>query len=366
MNILPSQLIPTIKSPKNQMYKAKLSTGFRKAWALMALAVTAATVALVAGAQVSIPKIQLSSDPLYAASGGDKPTLALALSVEFPTVGAQYVAEPGSTTDGTYGNTKEYLGYYDSESCYNYNDKPTESPATGLTATDYKRFDIIGKATNRMCSNSFSGNFLNWASNSAIDMLRLALSGGDRYIDTTAITVLQRAVLPNGDPTCMWNNGNFPAKQLIKDGGGAGKYWGAVPASMISEAGGNDLWIANTLNQIYFGTSNTGTCGNTTAYKVGGGLNIPNQVGPVINPSSTRIDEPLIFGGVLCATEGNKCSFTGTKEVLYGGRVNRKSGRWITFPATNGLDCTNEMTSSSIDPAPGASKSCYVRDYGGT
>ena len=366
MNILPSQLIPTIKSPKNQMYKAKLSTGFRKAWALMALAVTAATVALVAGAQVSIPKIQLSSDPLYAASGGDKPTLALALSVEFPTVGAQYVAEPGSTTDGTYGNTKEYLGYYDSESCYNYNDKPTESPATGLTATDYKRFDIIGKATNRMCSNSFSGNFLNWASNSAIDMLRLALSGGDRYIDTTVITVLQRAVLPNGDPTCMWNNGNFPAKQLIKDGGGAGKYWGAVPASMISEAGGNDLWIANTLNQIYFGTSNTGTCGNTTAYKVGGGLNIPNQVGPVINPSSTRIDEPLIFGGVLCATEGNKCSFTGTKEVLYGGRVNRKSGRWITFPATNGLDCTNEMTGSSIDPAPGASKSCYVRDYGGT
>ena len=366
MNTLPTQQIPTIKAPKNQMYKAKLSTGFRKAWALMALAVTVATVALVAGAQVSIPKIQLSSDPLYAASGGDKPTLALALSVEFPTVGAQYVAGPGSSTDGTYGNTKEYLGYYDSESCYNYNDKPTESPATGLTATDYKRFDIISKATNRMCSNSFSGNFLNWASNSAIDMLRLALSGGDRYIDTAAITVLQRAVLPNGDPICMWNNGNFPAKQLIKDGGGAGKYWGAVPISMINEANGNDLWVANTLNRVYFGTSNTGSCGDTAAYKIGSGATSANQTGPVVNPFSNRRNGLLDFGGSSCAGEGGVCSFTGTKEVLYGAKgTSNSNGGWITFPATNGLNCTSSMTGSTIDPASGTAKKCYIRDYTG-
>lgn len=96
-------------------------------------------------------------------------------------------------------------------------------------AADYKRFDRIGAATSRKCTDAFSGNFLNWASNSAIDMLRLALSGGDRYIDTSDLTVLQRAVIPDGDPICMWNSSNFPAKQLSRNGGGTGTYWERCP-----------------------------------------------------------------------------------------------------------------------------------------
>ncbi|CAM4100432.1 hypothetical protein [Paracidovorax anthurii] len=143
-----------------------------------------------------IPTLPLATEPLYANSTLDKPAIALALSVEYPTVGAQYT--PSGDTDNTYSNTTEYLGYYDSESCYRYNDSPSETIPTGFTQADYKRFDRTGAATSRKCSDAFSGNFLNWATNSAIDMLRLALSGGDRYIDTTNLTILQRAVIPNG------------------------------------------------------------------------------------------------------------------------------------------------------------------------
>lgn len=252
----------------------RLWTARQRLLAWIALPVIAALAATFAAtSQTSPPAFQpvaLSSDPLYANTAGDKPTLALALSVEFPTVGAQYVSRPGEPLDDSYSNGTEYLGYYDSLGCYTYNDAPTEAPAAGLTAADYKRFDRSGAAINRTCANAFSGNFLNWASNSAIDMLRLALSGGDRYIDTPDLTILQRAVIPDGDPICMWNSANFPAKQLQR-----GNAAGAVPVAMITAAGANDIWVGNTLNRIYFGTTPGGDCGNTGSYALGGaaGLN---------------------------------------------------------------------------------------------
>ena len=95
------------------------------------------------------------------------------------------------STDDTYSTDKEYLGYHDAASCYVYNDTPAETPLAGQTRTDYKRFMCQGAAVRRACADAFSGNFLNWASGSAIDMLRLALSGGDRFIDTRELTVLR-------------------------------------------------------------------------------------------------------------------------------------------------------------------------------
>src|SRR5450830_916829 len=53
-------------------------------------AITVSYWAFSAATAPNIPVIALSADPLYAATGGDKPTIALALSMEFPTVGAQY------------------------------------------------------------------------------------------------------------------------------------------------------------------------------------------------------------------------------------------------------------------------------------
>ena len=228
-------------------------------------------IAIGSGTMPNVPAIILSSDPLYSSASGDKPVLALALSVEFPTVGAQYMpSTTNATEDNSYLNTNEYLGYYDAEGCYSYNDVPTETPLSGQTIADYKRFVRVSEATNRMCLNEFSGNFLNWASSSAIDMLRLALTGGDRYIDTPTLTILQRAVLPHngeGFPSGyahFWNSTNFPGKKLLRNGG---NFFGAVPQSMVTAAAMNDIWVVNDLNRIYFGISKSS---EANSYTLGG------------------------------------------------------------------------------------------------
>jgi type IV pilus assembly protein PilY1 len=153
-------------------------------------------VSFYAISQSAPPKeIALSAEPLYAKGTGAKPTLSLALSVEFPTVGAQYRDE--------YTVATEYIGYFDADSCYAYNNN---SDAT------LKRFDRTGAATAHECGgNGFSGNFMNWATSSAIDVLRLGLTGGDRIKDEANLTILQRAVVQKN----FWNSGSFfPAKTL--------------------------------------------------------------------------------------------------------------------------------------------------------
>ena len=325
------------------------------------LAATSAWLVISAPAPPSIKALTLSSDPLFAASTGDKPVIALALSAEFPTVGAQY-------RDTTYSTAKEYLGYYDAESCYNYNNAPTEVTVSAANYSDYKRFDRIGAAVARKCTGSvdgFSGNFLNFASSSSIDMLRLALSGGDRIVDTgtvtSSLTILQRAVLPNGDPSCFWNSsGNFPAKSVPKDGG---NYLGAVPTAMRtvatnSTATGADIVVANTLNQIFFGVSTSPTavavpasgCGTTSNYSLGG--NVATAVGPVAGRSAS-----LPTDAVFCKNENGSCSFTGTKEVWYGAGT-----KWAVAPAYNAVTCSNGVFGDPVATA----KSCYIRNYSGS
>ena len=136
-------------------------------WLFVPVVAVFSLVAVSGTTAPAIPAIALSSDPLYAASAGDKPVLALALSVEFPTVGAQYVDPDNINTsdDPTYSSDREYLGYYDAESCYTYDDAGTGAPIG--KETDYKRFVRRGPAialatpsvtqptlTTRMCWNT--------------------------------------------------------------------------------------------------------------------------------------------------------------------------------------------------------------------
>ncbi|MBS0315615.1 MAG: pilus assembly protein PilY [Proteobacteria bacterium] len=323
----------------------------------MALAAVSAfsVVALGQGSPPSIPAVALSADPLYASTTGDKPALTLALSVEFPTVGAQY---RGSND---YGNGNEYLGYYDAESCYEYNKAPTETPASGLTRDDYKRFDRVGPASNRMCNtgypNAFSGNFLNWAGNSAIDMLRLALTGGDRSVDTDTLTVLQRAYLPDGnDNGCYFNNGSyFPAKQLKrKPGGTLPDFFGAVPASMIKDAGSNDIWIANMLNRIYFraGSASTGNCTDQSGYTLG---TAPSSW---VGTQSSYSAKPGGWPATPSYSRGTTITLTGVQEVLYGNGSN-----WKSAPASGTIACSETTFNSG---SKNSSATCLVRAYTGS
>src|SRR5690606_22790640 len=75
-----------------------------------------------------------------------------------------------------------YVGYFDSQKCYIYNQND-------------EWFEPDGYASNHICSGNkqWSGNFLNWAATPTIDPFRSALTGGYRYRDTATETVLQKA-----------------------------------------------------------------------------------------------------------------------------------------------------------------------------
>lgn len=401
-------------------------------------------VSLIAVGQSSPPSIAaitLSADPLYTPSAADKPALALALSVEFPTVGAQYVDpdnnNSSTTDDVTYSPSIEYLGYYGAESCYTYDDTGTGAPSGQTSA--YKRFVRRGPAlplntpntanptwTTRMCWNgstsyskddgtspaasntsndAFSGNFLNWASSSAIDMLRLSLTGGDRVIDTSTLTILQRAIIPAGDPINMWNSSNFPSKRLYRSGTSRAitstnfasasyasgvSYFGAVPTAMATAAGTNDIYVANRLNQIYFGTAKSSTISSyalgttsiastyqvgtiapssssltTASYQKGTVTNSSTTLIPIYqksgtNTSSSSSSSLSTLGLTLCASLNGTCTLpSGTREIWFG-----KSGSnaWSISPATGAVPCTQALFGNPS----GSPESCYYRAYSGS
>jgi type IV pilus assembly protein PilY1 len=83
----------------------------------------------------------------------------------------------------TYKHSFNYYGYFDSYKCYSY---------SGTT----NRFDPVSTNTNKYCTGNWSGNFLNWATMTRVDVVRKVLYGGQRVTDTAALTVLERASLP--------------------------------------------------------------------------------------------------------------------------------------------------------------------------
>ena len=74
-----------------------------------------------------------------------------------------------------------YFGYFDSYKCYSY--------SSGV-------FTPISVTTNKKCSGSWSGDFLNYLTTSRVDALRRVLYGGYRSTDSATATVLERARIP--------------------------------------------------------------------------------------------------------------------------------------------------------------------------
>jgi type IV pilus assembly protein PilY1 len=75
----------------------------------------------------------------------------------------------------------DYYGYFDSYKCYTH---------------DGAKFVPSSINTNKRCSGAWSGDWLNWVTTTRIDALRKVLYGGKRVTDTTALTILERAHVP--------------------------------------------------------------------------------------------------------------------------------------------------------------------------
>lgn len=143
------------------------------------------TMLMSLGATHSVLAINLSQTPLFL-SQPVRPIVMLNMSNDHQLFYKVYDDYSDLDDDGeldiTYNNDIEYYGYFNSDLCYGYSNN---------------LFSPSGFASEHYCSGSnWSGNFLNWASMTRMDVVRKILYGGKRFVDTEDQTILERAFLP--------------------------------------------------------------------------------------------------------------------------------------------------------------------------
>jgi type IV pilus assembly protein PilY1 len=191
----------------------------------------AATLAIASNARAVTPEIGIADTPLYGAHTNVHPNMVLSLSVEYPTVGVAYRSD-----NGTYNKTTEYVGYFHPLKCYVY------QGGNRNVTTGYFAVMKDANAVHECGGNSFSGNFMNWVASSAIDMMRYALTGGDRVVDTESMTILQRAVLPS---LFYANDNYFPRRSVTES-----QYVSAP--NQITPFNVSTLYVVSCSNHILF------------------------------------------------------------------------------------------------------------------
>lgn len=226
-----------------------LSSALRRAgWAWLLLACLASQVCGGALAAAVPPVVLARADAgLYGARV--PPNLLLNLSLTHAAAAAAH--------GGEYAPQREYLGYFHARMCYSY---PYRSKDGALlpdlrVATAY--FSVLkpADALHGCGGDSFSGNFLNWASVSMLDIVRYALTGGDRVIDEVHKTVLQRAYLPDaGSPIDFYAHPVFFPRKVLQAGVSA-----ATPFALAQ------LAIVSCRNRLLFGDASLPPGGNCDA-----------------------------------------------------------------------------------------------------
>ncbi|MBS3963382.1 MAG: hypothetical protein KGZ80_02600 [Methylomonas sp.] len=203
----------------------------------------------------------LSQTPLFLTVWVD-PNVLFNMSIETPMGGAAYADQPdgsectstssprgrvndGGTVGVCYARGKTYLGYFDPDKCYVY----TGSGAAGRFEPDGATINV-----NHECSGKFSGNFMNWATMTAIDMFTWTMTGGNRIVDTADnTTVIKRMRKHNNDD---W----FPDK-LVRN------RWNVSP-STVTPWNETSVFIRNTDFGVQFGTSRGGSNLGVGTYNV--------------------------------------------------------------------------------------------------
>jgi len=187
-----------------------------------------------------VPAIDLGNAALGEAGARVPPNLLLNLALDESAAAAAY---PGMAD---YARTRVYMGYFNPLGCYAY---PSKAGVPDLSEADGHFSPLRAADALHECGGgAFSGNFLNWASASTLDIVRYALSGGDRVIDRAGVTVLQRAYLPDH---FYLHPRYFPRKVLQAGAGSA--------PSQVTPFDTPTLYIVSCRNRILFGD---GTAGN--------------------------------------------------------------------------------------------------------
>ena len=214
--------------------------------------------ALAVATNAANPEVRMASGPLFNGRANIHPNLLLSLSVEFPTVGIAYRGD-----NGTYNRTFEYVGYFNPKKCYQYKGSK-RNPGNDPNAYYEDLYFVPDKNADALheCGNAtFSGNFMNWAASSAIDMVRYALTGGDRILDTGQQTILQRAVLRDSAETNFYAHNVYFPRRVVTSGGNA-----SAPG-MVTPFDVKTLYIVSCRNRILFSDVSSGTVDSKDASK---------------------------------------------------------------------------------------------------
>src|SRR3989344_5925991 len=133
--------------------------------------------------------LTLSNSPLFLTTSA-KPLAMIVMSKDQQLFFKAYTdwgdLDGDNVPETTYKHSFNYYGYFDTTTCYDYNSSTT-------------RFEPKAKSTTKYCDavdGAWSGNFLNWATMTRIDVVRKVLYGGKRITDSTSATVLDRSFLP--------------------------------------------------------------------------------------------------------------------------------------------------------------------------
>ncbi|MGK5063660.1 PilC/PilY family type IV pilus protein [Janthinobacterium sp. LB3P112] len=146
---------------------------------------------------------------------------------------------------GEYAPQREYAGYFHARMCYSYPYRSKDGVMLPDLRVATAYFSVLkpADALHGCGGDSFSGNFLNWASTSMLDIVRYALTGGDRVIDEVRKTVLQRAYLPDADsPIDFFAHPVFFPRKVLQTGVAA-----ATPFALAQ------LAIVSCRNRLLFG-----------------------------------------------------------------------------------------------------------------
>jgi type IV pilus assembly protein PilY1 len=206
------------------------------------------------------PLLVVPDGPLGLTGGRVHPNLLVDLSVTFADAGAAYRAN--------YDRTLAYAGYFNPRMCYSYPMKrrPARLPEPDLDErSGYFSIDKAADARHECGADSFSGNFLNWASASTLDLLRYGLTGGDRVIDEPGLTVLQRAWLPDGKyhPDFYASATYFPRKGVAAGANGS-------RPGRVTPFDTDTLYVVSCRNRILFSGTSTGSSCDAPRLGAGG------------------------------------------------------------------------------------------------
>lgn len=153
-----------------------------------AVAVLAGVGALVYPLFAALGDYDIAQEPLYSKKT-QPPLMMMVMSRDEQLFNKAYSdysdLDEDGTLDTTYQDKFDYSGYFDSNLCYTY--------ASG----QFKASAQASGTWKHSCGGNWSGNFLNWATMSRLDVMRYVLYGGHRITDSAASTVLERAQIPN-------------------------------------------------------------------------------------------------------------------------------------------------------------------------